>query len=405
MGTVRTAALAFISASLLLGVSTLAEDPLPVVQPKAAAPVTDPPQASSGSDIFAMPTVILAVYPIRDLAAVATVETADPVALRTILRDALAANDQERFSAALTRARTVAESNGALRHDVTVYSDLEQVWSYATTDRYGAFYDEASMPGLHARLAGAYPSYAAYIAQYALTDANGRVLYPTSETRQFLQRQLNGVRAIPPVTATTRATSPATTRATQPATTPATTPAPARTRSIEPVPVAKTHPRIEKASVSPKPAVTPKPAAVKPEPAPVKVAAVVPPPQTQPVTAAPQTSEPVTQQPVTQQASAQPAAAHDALASDMHRATNAPVAPAPVRAEGNVVSSSRTTQGLLFIIIALVTIGVMTIWARTPQTAEQPTQIFKPVEPLASGESPSPKKDAEIVPIKQNRAS
>ena len=53
-----------------------------------------------------------------------------------------------------------------------------------------------------------------------------------------------------------------------------------------------------------------------------------------------------------------------------------------------------------------MTIGVMTIWARTPQTAEQPTQIFKPVEPLASGESPSPKKqDADIVPIKQNRAS
>ncbi len=402
MGLVRSAALAFITASLLLGVSTQAEDPLPLVQPKAAAPVTDPPQASSGPDIFAMPTVILAVYPLRDLSAVATVETTDPIALRTILRDALAANDQERFNAALIRAKAVAESSGALRHDVAVYSDLQQVWSYATTDQYGAFYDEASMPGLHAHLAGAYPGYAAYIAQFALTDANGRVLYPTSETRQFLQRQLGSIHATPPVTATTRATTPSTTRET----TPATTPVPVRTRSIEPAPVAKTRTRIEKASVTPpsggrvSTAVKPQPA--PPAPAPVKVAeATLAPPQ--PVAAAQKPSNPVPQQPAPP-----PPATHDALTTDMSRAANPPAAPAlqPVRSEVNTVGSSRTTQGLLFIIIALVTIGVMTIWARTPQTAEQPTQIFKPVEPLAPGESPSPKKqDADVVPIKQNRAS
>ena len=70
-------------------------------------------------------------------------------------------------------------------------------------------------------------------------------------------------------------------------------------------------------------------------------------------------------------------------------------------------ASSRQTQGLLFIIIALVAIGVMTIWARTPQAASEPQQIFKPAEPpVATGEPPTPKKpEADVVQIKQNRAS
>ncbi len=405
MGTVRSAALAFLSASLLIGLSTRAEDPLPLVQPKSAPPVAETPQASSGADVLAMPQVVLAVDSLHDLAAFAaivTIDTSDPSALRAILREAAVANDQPRFDAALARAKSVAETlpagdeRTALRQAVSVYSDLQQVWSFAATDRYGAFYDDQSLPGLHARLANNYNGYASYIAQYSLTDDNGRVFYPTAETRAFVLRQTGG--SVPQI-ALHRA--PATAHSAEPesppsphstATTPAAAPAPS-------VPAAH-HKRVNKAESTPQPAAkTVVKTAAKATPTPVNAAAAK-----AASTAIAQAPAPV---PALVPSGNRPIVPPDALTADMRRAANPPAPPAtpPRPLEASAAASSQQTQGLLFIIIALVTIGVMTIWARTPQAESQPPQIFKPAEPLASGESPSPKPEAEVVRIKQNRAS
>jgi hypothetical protein len=432
VGKVRSAAPAFLFASLLIGLSTRADDPLPLVQPKAATPVAETPQASSGAEVLAMPRIVLAVYPLRDLAAIATVDTSDPSALRKILRESVAANDQQRFDAALTRAKSVAETlpageeRNALRHAVSVYSDLQQVWSYASADKYGAFYDDQSLPGMHARLTGSYSGYAGYISQFSLTDDRGRVFYPTAEARTFLVRQAGG--SVPQTAERAPVTRPAkpASSARRTATTPAAAPAPAVTH----------HKRLHKAESTPQPA-------VKASPVPVSVAATQPPPAAvaatpasatvapatvhvasatpAPVVATPApapvavssapTPAPVAVTPATTPAPAAsanpPAATPDVYTSEIHRAANPPVTPMhALPAKLAEAGARQTTQGLLFIIVALVAIGVMTIWARTPQAASQPPQIFKPSEPLASGESPTPKKpEGDVVQIKQNRAS
>jgi hypothetical protein len=375
--------LALLSLSLLVG-TTHGEDPLPLVQPKSSGlVVTDTPQASSMPDLFAAPQIVMAVVPLRDLTAVTAVDTTDPTTLRSILRDAVKANDRTRFDAALARARSVSEvlpagdERNALRRAVTVYGDLQKVWDYASTDPYGAFFNDESLPGLHDRLASDYPGYAAYISPGTVTDQRGHVFYPTAETRAFLLRQVGngGIQLAQRQKPEARSTT------TQPAPSVTTHPT-----------IARRHVRLHKAAVEPKP--QPQPKAVE-APAPVVVAAATP----QPVAATPQPavvtlqpSNPATQQPTT-----------DALANDLHRAAN-PASAAPVQAK--VISNPNQTQGLLFIIIALVTIGVMTIWARTPQASSQPPQIFKPVEPPVSAEAPAVKKQpADIVQIKQNRAS
>lgn len=433
MGKVRSAAPAFLFASLLIGLPTHADDPLPLVQPVSAAPVAETPQASSGGKVLAMPQVVMAVYPLRDLAAIVSIDTSDPSALRKILRESVAANDQPRFDAALARAKSVAETlpageeRTALRQAVSVYSDLQQVWGYASADKYGAFYDDQSLPGVHARLASSYSGYAGYIGQFSLTDDRGRVLYPTAETRTFLARQAGGN---VPQTAyrapSERPAKPASSTARRNTTKPAAASAPA-------TPVTH-HKRLHKAESTPQPA-------MKSSPAPVKVAALEPPPAAvapthanAPTTAVPapvpmasvQTPAPVaagpaqapaavTPAPALTPTSTQPSSANPPAATpgthltEIHRAENpavTPATPAKLAEEGATASARQTTQGILFIIVALVAIGVMTIWARTPQAASQPPQIFKPAEPLASGESPTPKKpEADVVHIKQNRAS
>jgi hypothetical protein len=182
-------------------------------------------------------------------------------------------------------------------------------------------------------------------------------------------------------------------------------------------------PPVKVAEAAPKP-IQPavKPAAQAP---PLIVATPQPPPAAaqQPSNPAPQqppvqqppkqkaVQQPPVQEPAIQQppAAVAPASPPDALTTDIHRAANPSVTPVPRSGEAKSVAGSNRTQGLLFIIIALVTIGVMTVWARTPPAATQP-QIFKPAEPLAPGESPAtppaPKKgEGEVVQIKQNRAS
>jgi hypothetical protein len=119
-----------------------------------------------------------------------------PAILLTALRDANDANDARRFDAALAVAKSLAEAmplgaqRNEFRRSIIIYQDVGIVLGFAMRDRYGAYFNDDSLPGLRDRLNADYPGYDEYIAGYRVADRKGNVLYPTSETRTFLLKQL-----------------------------------------------------------------------------------------------------------------------------------------------------------------------------------------------------------------------
>jgi hypothetical protein len=119
-----------------------------------------------------------------------------PAIALTALRDSNETNDFRRFEAALAVAKSLADlmplgaERNALRRAILVYEDVDAVWSFAVRDRYGAYFNDDSLPGLHDRLNADYPGYDDFIAGYRVADRKGNVLYPTAETRTFLLKQL-----------------------------------------------------------------------------------------------------------------------------------------------------------------------------------------------------------------------
>lgn len=119
-----------------------------------------------------------------------------PAIVLTALRDTNARNDFRRFEGALAVAKSIADvmplgaQRNELRRAILIYEDVDTVWSFAVRDRYGAYFNDDSLPGLHDRLNADYPGYDDYIAEYRVADRKGNVLYPTTETRQFLLKQL-----------------------------------------------------------------------------------------------------------------------------------------------------------------------------------------------------------------------
>lgn len=179
MGSHRVAALALF---LLIVPSSpaLAEEPLPLVRPLASP----------------APFIALAVEPLRetnDFVRVAYTETAStPARALDALRSAIASNDFAGFRAALREATTLADSmplgsaRNALRRNVLIYRDVEQLWSFARNDRFGAFFDDESLPGFRDHLAADYRGLDAFLASNRILDRNGVELYPTAETRAYL---------------------------------------------------------------------------------------------------------------------------------------------------------------------------------------------------------------------------
>jgi hypothetical protein len=125
----------------VLTFSAVGEEPLPVVLAKAAPP----------------PAVITEVEPAHETAPVT-------------IADAARGNDFATFNTLYAA------------HPDPVFADLRELWTYAQTERFGAFYGEE----LHARFARRYPGYAAYIEDYRIVDSRGQVFWPSAETRTFL---------------------------------------------------------------------------------------------------------------------------------------------------------------------------------------------------------------------------
>ena len=251
------------------------------------------------------PPLVLGSYPLRADGVELAVSVTDAPGALAALRDAVAANDLHRLNATLPAATALADSlplgdeRNALRRAILAYRDLEQVWSYAASHRFGAFYDDEALPGFHDRLASDYPGYDAFMADYRITDRTGRQLYATAETRAFLLKQIK-------------------------------VPVP------RPVQVARlTPPHVGRASARP---------AHRAEPPPAKE----PPPRPAPVI--------------------------DPLATDMRNAAIPAPAPARVAAPPKKVEARTVDptggRGIVFIVMALIGIGILTTLVRTDRETE-----------------------------------
>lgn len=379
MGTLRMGALALLA--LTVGSSSIsADEPLPLVRTKSEASLSM--SSSSAATGFDRPLLAMDLVPLRDefaQASLASSAATSPGRALADLRDAVAANDYRSFDAALARANALADSlamsqsRAAFMRNLSVYRDIGKVWSYAENDRYGAFFDDESLPGFREHLAGSYRGATDFLAKNQLVDARGLVLYPSAETRAFLARQTDAPRSI----------------STAPAVQSAQLAKPHRAHRVlqkteaAPVPVAA-KPVTRVATIA-----TPKPALATPPPA-----RVIETPHAAPAAAVAGTAKPV------QLASAVaapviPVATKplDALANDIHNA--APVAPAkaPVRA---AAVDSTSGRGIFFIILALVVLGVLMTMLRTPEA--QPMSIMP-----APDAKPEPPAQSDVVPLKKVR--
>jgi hypothetical protein len=307
------------------------EDPLPAVTLRAAA----------GPEVMLIAT---AVEPIREINA-------------PTLAEAARLNDYNTFDTLYREARQRGEN-------VSQYTTLHELWTYAMTNPIGSFYGEE----MYERLARVYPGYAEFIDQHRIVDSRGNVFYPTSETRGFvLERAVEG-RAPRVMVAGDGLTGPRPAARVQVAGDGLQPPRPAPvaatvqpaaglrarpSRKTEEAPAAAPPSSLERRALSPSapvvvaetPAVTP---VVETAPAPVPAPVAVQPP------------------------------------------------PAPIAAAQPESSSS--SRGILLIVIGLLGVGLLAVMFRTPQETTLPPIInvkpeekpAAPVEPLRRPEGPQP---------------
>jgi hypothetical protein len=320
----------------------IAEEPLPIVRARG----------------FLTTTVDLPTEPLRDddFVTVALTDTiTTPARAMETLRAAVAANDFPRFRSALTQATFLADrmplgdARNTLRRNLLIYRDVEQLWSFARGDRFGAFFDDEALPGMRDHLAADYRGLDAFLTANRIVDRNGIELYPTSETRAYLMRLVEpsprGVK--PSLVASTATAAPKAIR--HHAATPHTTPphavaakAPAKARVV----IAK-----------------------------VAAAAVVAPPVV------------VAQAPAIVTPKADAFAAPETVAV-LPKETELPrVQPA------QVVASPSSGRGLFFIILALALLGGLMMMLRAP---EAPPAVIP-----APDEKKPVRREDEVIPLKK----
>jgi len=401
---VRIASVLFAMFAGLAGILAQ-EAPLPEVrrQPAPTATVSEEcnqPVIPDSRRPVAAPIIITeeeSQPPPRRRPAPAPREEAEPVASRpdqltphqsmAILRDAATSGTYDQFAEALSTARlkVAAMPPGSDKRSfeaaLEVYADVDQMWKYAVTDSMGAFYSDETMPGFFTRLSRKYPGYAAFIAPQAITDSAGNQLYPTTETRRFLEgeaaRQLRGVRLVPPTEAppviAERAPAPA--PETRPAPTPEQRPAPRR----EPAPPTRrpAPARREPARVPPEPVLT--------EPVPPAPATAAPTPGTQPVI------EPVPE-PTT------------ALVQPPTATAPVPTPPRDIEVE-DLLRQERQPRGLstnnllliAFAVIALIALALLVRAFRSRPAAETTLLTREPTEPGAQEQQPPAPAEADWI--------
>ena len=107
------------------------------------------------------------------LCAAASVTAAE---VPTSLVDAARQNDFAAFETLFARETSPSQT----------MRDLRLVWTYAINDPTGAFFGTE----LYDQIAGAHPTFPAYIEEFAVHDRTGKRFYPTAETKRFLIDEL-----------------------------------------------------------------------------------------------------------------------------------------------------------------------------------------------------------------------
>ena len=313
--------------------------------------------ADSAPALATETSVFLPVEPLRDLRAPVSEHAAtDARAAMADLRAAAGGRDLRELDAALGRANELIETlplgaeRNALRHVISTATDIQQLWQYAESDRFGAFFDDEALPGLHDHLATDYAGLAAYLDEQSVVDAHGRALYPTAEAKTFLLRQLGADGASEPATAPARVRIARASRVTPPR---------AHIAAATPIVAANVAKSANAATTSN--ASTSGNAATTGNSA--TTANAAPLPETVPVP--------------------KPLPVADALVNDMRNAAAPPqseiVVPAPAAAkplQANVVDSTTDGTSVFFIIIALAAVGVLTTLMRLPDDAAIATSVF-----------------------------
>jgi hypothetical protein len=206
------AALVLVGAAAVMG-----QELLPTVQRKPASQLPSRPPADC-DDTAVSPAAVVALRPVVTAAPVTNVDrprkpSPSTAMLLSNLQQAAGGRSYESFAAALDAVRAAlqdlpASERANIQRVLPIYEDLQELWSYAQANAIGAFYDDASLPGMHAHLVSRYRGYAAYIDDFQITSDGGRKFYPTEETRKFLVREAArgaGVKGPAPMTASTPA--------------------------------------------------------------------------------------------------------------------------------------------------------------------------------------------------------
>lgn len=124
----------------------------------------------------------------------ATQPAVDAVRLQQQLIIAGSSRDVARLEAAIETARTAADAlplgdpRNRLRQSIIIATDLRRILACDSL-----YWDEEALPDYYDRLAGAYPEFGTFIAQFRIVDERGRVLFPSQETRAFLRDRLKSV--------------------------------------------------------------------------------------------------------------------------------------------------------------------------------------------------------------------
>jgi hypothetical protein len=347
------AALVLICSAVAMG-----QELLPAVQRKPAsqlpsnAPADCDDGAVSAAVMAALPPVI-ATLPASTAELPRRAPSRSTASLLSALQQTAAGSRYEPFAAALQAVRDALPElppgeRATVQRVLPVYDDLQELWSYEQANAIGAFYDDASLPGMHAHLVSRYRGYAAYISDFQITADDGRKFYPTAETRKFLVREAakgTGVKTPAPLSAGASAHPPsgsARPRVASKTATPSTSKAVEKPAVSKPVRASSAHapapktaaPRIAAASpkkVEPAPA-APKKVAAPPVASPIKPAKTAEPPAKVAATPAPKPAAPA----------ATASVAPPKSASAPATITSAPAAAPPATAAGSPPPSGTT---------------------------------------------------------------
>ena len=257
--------------SLVLGAASILASSIgvaqlnPTVKVLPRANVTASADCDQGlSPAAASPRIVVSEIP--EPAPASSMQAPPSARLRSLLRDtqnAADAGNRAAFHQDVEDLRAMVASHprggerDAAADALSVYEDLDKLWTYSFEAPTGAFFDATTNDGALLRMLNKYPEYGRFIARQTVT-AGGTTLYPTTESRQFLARE-----AARRASLTSRA--PAASAITR---TPAATPAPKVARSPRPAARTASAAPVAAATTSASASAPPAPASATPAPRP-----------------------------------------------------------------------------------------------------------------------------------------